>query len=122
MSTWVLDLLAAGCTKHGAILEQCPVTTVLVFFAVPAGQQQDTLHPEGVYCCDLFTICQGRLTTIGVSCPNQAQRLHPTPTVKVPTWDLSLIFGLLNRHPFVPMEHSELKLLSLKTAFLLEIL
>jgi hypothetical protein len=50
-----------------------------------------------------------------------AQRLHTAPTVRVPSWDLSLVLRTLTQHPFEPMEHCDLKWLSIKTGFLLAI-
>ncbi len=50
-----------------------------------------------------------------------AQRLRPPQSIRVPSWDLSLVLKSLTLPPFEPLEHSDLKWLSLKTAFLLAI-
>jgi len=47
-----------------------------------------------------------------------AQQFHPAPTVRVPSWDLSLVLRTLTQHPFESMEHCDLKWLSIKTGFL----
>ncbi len=50
-----------------------------------------------------------------------AQRLRPPQSIRVPSWDLSLVLKSLTLPPFEPLEQSDLKWLSLKTAFLLAI-
>ena len=48
-------------------------------------------------------------------------RLHPPHAVRVPSWDLPLVLEALCAPPFEPMEQTDLRWLSVKTAFLLAV-
>ncbi|XP_071400930.1 LOW QUALITY PROTEIN: uncharacterized protein [Centroberyx affinis] len=50
-----------------------------------------------------------------------ANRLRPGRSLKAPSWDLPLVLRSLATTPYEPLEQSDLKLLSHKTAFLLAI-
>ncbi len=50
-----------------------------------------------------------------------AQRLRPTPIVRCPSWDLSLVLKSLTLHPSKHIEQGDLKWISWKTAFRLAI-
>lgn len=47
--------------------------------------------------------------------------MNPTPVKRVPTWDLAIVLRALTKEPFEPMATISLKLLSIKTLFLVAV-
>jgi hypothetical protein len=46
---------------------------------------------------------------------------HPPPVVRVPAWDLEVVLSALSSSPFFPLHSCDLKLLTLRTVFLVAI-
>ena len=119
-------LFTAWCSTHSLDPSGCPVTAVLEFLQhlLDEGRSPATLK---VY---VAAFSAHRAPVEGVSLGAHklvvaflkgAQRLHPRPRVVSAPWDLHIVLDSLCLPPFEPLEHADIKWLSLKTVFLLAI-
>ena len=119
-------LFTAWCSTHSLDPSGCPVTAVLEFLQhlLDEGRSPATLK----VCVAAFSAHRAPVEGVSlgahklvVAFLKGAQRLHPRPRVVSAPWDLHIVLDSLCLPPFEPLEHADIKWLSLKTVFLLAI-
>ncbi len=113
-------LFTEWCTQRGVIPEQCPVPLVLCFLQslLENNRAPSTLKGYIAAISAQHAFVNGQPLgshNLVTRFLKGAQRLCPTPIVRCPSWDLSLVLKSLTLDPFEPMEQGELKWISLKT-------
>lgn len=102
----------------------CPVPVILQFLQslLEAGRTASTLrgYAAAISCFHdpVGGLSVGKQPVISQFLRG-AKRLRPGRCLRAPSWDLPLVLRSLTRGPYEPLEHSSLKLLTHKTAFLI---
>ena len=114
------------CSDRGLDPVSCPIPHILRYlqYLFDAGRAASTLKVHAAAIAFNHSRIDGR--SVGAHyCVTQflrgARRLRPPRVRRAAAWDLPLVLQALSRAPFEPMAASSLKLLSIKTAFLLAV-
>lgn len=119
-------LFSSWCHHKGADPVTCPVALVLDFLQslLDAGRAASTLRGYTA-AISTFHDTLGGLSVGKHPIVSQflkgANRLRPGRSLRAPSWDLPLVLRSLATAPYEPLEQSDFKFLSHKTAFLLAI-
>ncbi|XDV26198.1 hypothetical protein PO909_029965, partial [Leuciscus waleckii] len=121
-SKW--SVFTSWCTARGTSPSHCGVPEVLSFLQelLDKGRAQSTLK---VYVAAIAAFAEPPLgqslgrNNLVIRFLRGAKRLNPPRPPSVPVWDLSTVLEAMKGAPFEPIQSIDLKLLSLKTVFLL---
>lgn len=119
-------LFSEWCSEQAVVPEHCPVPLVLRFLQslLENNRAAATLRVYVAAISAHHVRIDGQQLgshALVTQFLRGAQRLRPPQSVRVSLWDLGLVLKSLTLPPFEPLEHSDLKWISLKAAFLLAI-
>ncbi len=120
------QLFQSWCLAEGHDPVSCPMAVILQFLQklLDKGKSPSTLK---VYLAAI-SACHVRIDGFSPGCHflasqflKGARRLRPPRTTSLPSWSLDVVLEALAKAPFEPLHSVDMKLISIKTAFLLAV-
>ncbi|XP_058879441.1 uncharacterized protein LOC131737040, partial [Acipenser ruthenus] len=120
------QLFQSWCLAESHDPVSCPMAVILQFLQklLDEGKSPSTLK---VYLAAI-SVCHVRIDGLSPGCHflasqflKGARRLRPPRTTSLPSWSLDVVLEALTKAPFEPLHSVDMKLISIKTAFLLAV-